>query len=542
MAGGRGIPRRAGLEEDGRAATGEEAIAGGWPWALAEPWSAAPRPFALEDAPRLEERAAGPRDRSGPVLLEARATVDPASGSEPILLRFDEPVRAGPGAIRLVGEDGAIRIAARDAGQVAIDGAVVRILPDRPLAPEARYTLELGAKAFRDLAGNPVAPVRAELLPPAEGGPPELAGPATARWTIMVYMAADNDLERFALEDLAEMERVALPSSVNLVALVDRSPWYVAGPNDFTDTRVGPVRPDGDPRLVGKELVSIGERDTGDPATLTEFLDWARATFPAERYGLVVWNHGGGLEGVAWDQSSRGDRLTLPEVRTAIERSAIDVLDLLGFDACLMAMAEVASEMRDLARVMVASQDLEPGPGWAYDRWLPALAADPAIAPQRLGEAIVASYAAAYPNQKDITLSALELAAMPRLEAALDRFVDAVELFAEPDELAAIARAAGDSRAFPRDERYPYRDLDGFLRAVERRVDDPAIDAAARGARDALAEVVLATGGTVARANGLSVHLPEPEGWAWPGYEPGGLAFLDRVGWDDLAARLAAIA
>lgn len=542
MAGGRGGPRRAGLDWDERGEAGEDPIDALGRWSASEFWPVAPSPLVPEPAGWAEDRASGPRDRAGPVLLEARGPADPTSGGAPILLRFDEPVRPGSGAIRLVGEDGAIRIAARDAGQVAIDGAVVRISPERPLEPGASYTLELGRKAFRDLSGNPLDPVRAELSPIVAVTPPEVAGPAPARWTLMVYMAADNDLERFALEDLAEIERVALPSSVHVVALVDRSPWYVAGPNDFTDTRVGPVRPDGDPRVVGRELVSIGERDTGDPATLTEFLDWAHATFPAERYGLVVWNHGGGLDGVAWDQSSRGDRLTLPELRTAIERSSIDVLDLLGFDACLMAVSEVASEMRDLARVMVASQDLEPGPGWAYDRFLPALAADPAIGPARLGEAIVASYAAAYPGQKGITLSAVDLSAVPRLESALAGFVDAVERFADADELAAIARAALDARAFPRDGRYPYRDLDGFLRAVERRVDDPAIDTAARGARDALAEVVIAAGGTVPRASGLSVHLPEPDGWGWSGYEAGTLAFVERTGWDGLLARIDAIA
>jgi hypothetical protein len=510
------------------------------PWPFADgPWHGSVVSADRAGIAAAVGSGAGARDRTGPRLLEVEP---PLAGtptpSDPLLLRFDEPVRAGPGAIRLVGEEDTIRIAARDGGRVAIEGEAVRIALDRPLEPGSSWTLELGRKAFRDLAGNPLQPVRAELLPVLKVAPVDAPGPARASWTLMVYMAADNDLERFALEDLAEMERVALPGSVNLVALVDRSPWYVAGPNDFTDTRIGPVRPDSDPRTVGEALVSIGERNTGDPATLTEFLDWAHATFPAERYGLVLWNHGGGLEGVAWDQSSRGDRLTLAELRTAIERSAIERLDFLGFDACLMAMAEVASELRDLARVMVASQDLEPGPGWAYDRWLPALVADPAVDPARLGQAIVSSYAAAYPGAKDITLSALDLAAVPRLEAALAGFVEAVERFAEPEELAAIARAALDARAFPRDASYPYRDLDGFLRAVEKRVEDPAIDAAARAARAALDEVVIAAAGTVPRANGLSVHLPgSPEG-AWHAYTSSTLAFLERVAWDGLLDRL----
>jgi hypothetical protein len=48
-----------------------------------------------------------------------------------------------------------------------------------------------------------------------------------ADWTVMVYMAADNNLEPAALMDLNEMEGVGSSSNVNIVAEVDRSAEYV---------------------------------------------------------------------------------------------------------------------------------------------------------------------------------------------------------------------------------------------------------------------------------------------------------------------------
>ncbi len=544
MAGGWRAPRGAGPLEE----RNEQAASRGDLWAPA-PYAFEPPRFGgsawewLRAGAADEDRAREPRDRRGPVLLEVEV---PASGSptlaNPILLRFDEAVRAGSGTIRLVGENGTIRIAARDGELVRIEGDTVRIGLDRALEPGASYTLEVGRKALRDLAGNRLQPIRSELLPVIEVAAPDGPGPAPVSWTILVYMAADNDLERYALLDLAEMERVALPSSVNLLALVDRSPWYVGGPNDFTDTRIGPVRPDGDPRIVGTELVSIGERNTGDPATLTDFLDWAEANFPAERYGLVIWNHGGGLQGAAWDDSSRGDRLTLAEMREGIEASRIGRLDFLGFDACLMAMAEVAAEFSAVADVMVASQELEPAEGWAYDRILAELARKPDATAAELASIVVETYTTAYAGKRDITLSALDLSAMPKLERALAEFVDVVERFADADELAAMARAALDARAFPRDGSCPYRDLGGFLRAVERRVDDPAIDDAARRASAALDAVVIGERGTVRHASGLAIHLPEAGESGWPGYEPGSFAFLGRTRWDDLVDRLVTVA
>lgn len=486
--------------------------------------------------------AAGSRD--GPELVEVRA---PAGGlpspDDPLVLRFDEPVVAGRGAIRFRGDVGTIKIRARDAEQVQIDGAEVRIEPRREFDPGASYRLELGPRSLRDLDGNRLGALDPELLPRLAAGGDAGDGGAEPRasWTILVYMAADNDLEPWALADLAEMERVALPGSVNLAALVDRSPWYVAGPRDFTDTRRGPVAPDGDPARVGAGLVPIGERDTGDPETLTEFLDWAHTTFPAERYGLVVWDHGGGLEGVAFDGSSRGDRLTLAETREAIAASHLGRVDLLGFDACLMAMVEVASELAGVARVMVASQELEPVEGWAYDRWLGALARDPEAGPAELAERIVETYAERFAGRRDITLSAVDLEEVAGLETALDGLAREVATSVDPGDLRALAAAAAAARPTPRDASYPYRDLGDFLDGIQERVTDPAITTAARRAEAALASLVLAEAGTVERASGLSIHLPGAGDAPWPDYGPSDYAFLERVGWDGLVDRLVAV-
>lgn len=497
--------------------------------------------------PRAEAAAEGRRpssalaDRDGPELVEVRTPAGGLPGpGDPFVLRFDEPVVAGRGAIRFRSDVGTIKIRARDGEQVQIDGTEVRIEPRQEFDPGASYRLELGPRSLHDLDGNRVGALDPGLLPRLAAHSPEPAPEPRASWTILVYMAADNDLERWALADLAEMERVRLPDSVELAALVDRSPWYVAGPGDFTDTRMGPVAPDGDPARVGSELVSIGERNTGDPETLGLFLDWAAATFPAEHYGLVIWNHGGGLEGVAWDDTSRGDRLTLPEIREAIAGSSLGRVDLLGFDACSMALVEVASELREVARILVASQEFEPAQGWAYDRWLAGLARHPDAEPAAVARSLVESYGERFAGHRDITLSAIDLSAVPALETALDGLVDSVLGSAGRGELRAIAAASGAARSTPRDGSYPYRDLGGFLDGIQERIDDPAIAAAARRAEAALAALVLAEAGTVEAASGLSIHLPTAGDPPWPDYGASEFAFLERVGWERMLDRLVA--
>ena len=106
------------------------------------------------------------------------------------------------------------------------------------------------------------------------------------------------------------------------------------------------------------------------------------------------------------------------EVRAALE--PLPTLSVIGADACLMGMLEVAYELREQGRYFSGSQDLEPGDGWAYDRWLSALAANPALAPESLCREVVLTYTESY-GAKPVTLSAVRLAAIPALAETVDR-------------------------------------------------------------------------------------------------------------------------
>ncbi len=227
-------------------------------------------------------------------------------------------------------------------------------------------------------------------------------------WTIMVYMAADNNLEPFALQDLDEMERAHPGNGVTVVALVDRSSEdYESGniPPDvaesvsnspsWDDAKIILVRPDDSPGIRSDFIKDLGEVDTGDPATLEGFIRYAASNYPADHYVLIIWDHGGGPGGAAWDDTNGQDYLTLKEMREAIEASGVH-LDLIGFDACLMATIDAAYEFRSVADYMAASEETEPGYGWPYDRWLPQLVSNPGMSPEDLGRAILTSYMSFY--------------------------------------------------------------------------------------------------------------------------------------------------
>lgn len=234
-----------------------------------------------------------------------------------------------------------------------------------------------------------------------------------AKWTIMVYLDGDNNLELAALDDLKEMEEVGSKNGVNVLVLMDThtlingTHWYFIGEGNthvkLTDLAVTTHHCD-------CELVTgapcPGELNMGDGPTLTYFVQKSMEFAPAENYMLVLWDHGGGWYGICWDESSemfpdsgRADRLTIHEVAEALYAAGLGPdkkLAALGFDACMMSMAEVAYEYRDLADYMLASVTSIPFAGWDYTPILENLTANPDMGAVELGTVVVDSYVEYY--------------------------------------------------------------------------------------------------------------------------------------------------
>ena len=235
------------------------------------------------------------------------------------------------------------------------------------------------------------------------------------------------------------MEGVVLPENVNVVTLTDLSGDYATSAG-WTDTRLGEIAPDpngynpngwaggqwaGPADALTSDLVSVGELNMGDASTLTDFINWSTANHAADNYALVVWDHGGGLSGIVWDDTDGHDNLNMSEIKSAIDNSAAfsatNKLDLVGFDACLMQTYEVGLELAPIADVMVASQELEPGDGWDYQGFLGSLAANPYASAQTLGGYIVDSYDTWY-NSSAETLSSVDLTKYQAIDDAIATF------------------------------------------------------------------------------------------------------------------------
>jgi len=257
----------------------------------------------------------------------------------------------------------------------------------------------------------------------------------TTEWTVMIYLDSDNNLESAGIDDINEMEMVGSTSDVNIVVQVDRIPYSVLAANNegyaddisngnWTNTRRYYITQDFDAVQINSQLKSdLGELNMGDPQTLVDFTNWAVTNYPAKKYLLVIWNHGGGFRSlnltkdIAWDDTSGGDKITMPELEyslSVINAQMGKKIDIVGMDACFMAMTEVAYQIKDYADILVASEENEPGDGWPYDTILGELVGNPLMPAEQLAVDIVNKYIFSYPYA-NVTQSAIDLSYMDTL-------------------------------------------------------------------------------------------------------------------------------
>jgi hypothetical protein len=374
-------------------------------------------------------------------------------------------------------------------------------------------------------------------------------------WTVLQYSIADTDLEPFMIRDVAEMGAVDASGDdgdkgdddgddgddLDMVALVDRAAGYsdagVLGLDDWQGARVLEL---GDGRA--EVLDDLGGVNTGDPAVLADFIATAIDRYPSEHYALIISDHGASWPGVGGDRSALSDPLDLGEIRSAIgtglDRAGVDRLDLLGFDACLMATYEVASNLAPVADRMVASEELEPGHGWDYGA-LQEVADHPDADADDLGHAIVDGFGGQAEDEgtdSEITLSLLDLTRMAALDDAMRSFSETLT-----DHVADVAPVVGHERAralaFGRSpdpaQDTHMADLGRLAQDIGDRSD--AVSDEADAVVDALDDVVVGSveGEATSDATGLSIYFPpQPELFspAYGAVDPDGAwsAFLTR--------------
>lgn len=254
-----------------------------------------------------------------------------------------------------------------------------------------------------------------------------------AKWTFMLYAAADNNLDPYGKVDMNELEMVgSTPGEVNIVVMLDlydeEGTWiYYVEQDDDTDVINSP------------RVANFTEQNTGDPSTLTGFIEYCRDNYPAERNVLVLWDHGSSFIGVCWDEHTgvpgvEEDHLTHENITEALSGYEIEVL---GLDACIQAFIEVAYEYY-VSEVdvgyLVGSEGFVPYDGNPYDQIAGKLVGNPDIETEDFLTFWADAYTNYYEERKgemreiiSCTLSVINVGMMGDVVTGLGNLTDALE-------------------------------------------------------------------------------------------------------------------
>ena len=344
----------------------------------------------------------------------------------------------------------------------------------------------------------------------------------SAKWTIMVYMAADNSLYDDSAKDLTEMQagiNTQNVNDINVIVLFDGLP--------NGDSAIYKIKPGGKDLIDDNASiipVDTHEVNMGNPITAQHFVQWTIQHYPAQNYMIDTWDHGSGIfsyagrslapqtKGFAEDAGS-GSVLQAKDLTgilsTAMQTSGKKI-EILGFDACLMEQLEIAYQVKDYCKILVGSEAPEPGLGWDYQSWFAGINTN--MSPSAVASLLVDTYAnyySPYPTAQ-VTLSAIDLNAMtttfiPALNNLADTLKNSVLTYKSE-----ISNARNTTQLLDADKFRYYVDIGEFIKNIKNPAISAEITTAATNAENAYGNIVIreAHNPYYPNVTGLAIYFP----------------------------------
>ena len=279
----------------------------------------------------------------------------------------------------------------------------------------------------------------------------EILGNGNDKVTLMVYLCG-TDLESrsgMGTSDLQEMLNADISDDVNLLVYTGGCSGWRNNVISSNTNQIWQVRDDG---LVCLED-NLGSVSMTDPDTLSGFIRWCADKYPANRYSLIFWDHGGGsVSGYGYDEKfSSSGSMSLAGIDEALTDGGVK-FDFVGFDACLMATAENALMLTKHADYLIASEETEPGVGWYYTNWLTELSEDPSMPTIEIGKKIIDDFVDVCAQKckgQSTTLSIIDLAEMETtVPKAFTEFSSATSDLIRNEEYQVVSNARSGAREF----------------------------------------------------------------------------------------------
>ncbi|MBX3120319.1 MAG: hypothetical protein KF784_14745 [Fimbriimonadaceae bacterium] len=360
----------------------------------------------------------------------------------------------------------------------------------------------------------------------------------TTKWTILVFINAANDLAPFSTLNVNQMEKVASNPDVRFVLQWKQS--TNAWPSStFNGTRRYLVKPDLSNQIASELIQDMGtDVDMGQASTLLNFINWGKTFYPADRYCLIIWNHGSGWKrtpalsrAVSFDDET-GNAIQTWELSQSIGNN---VLDIVAWDASLMQMMEVAFEIKDRAQYVVGSEESPPGEGYPYDAIFAQFRDNPDASTRQLTKAFVDGMLnnPSYVNRK-ITQSSIETAKLGDLATALDGL--AAQLIANEGTIGTqIQNIRSTAQAYSPTSFRVFRDIGHLCDLINAQIAIPSVQNAALNVKAKLQAALAWEGHNINSPNsqGLSIDFSSSSLFNTLQSDYAQLLFAQTTLWDD---------
>lgn len=172
--------------------------------------------------------------------------------------------------------------------------------------------------------------------------------------TVLVYMAADNNLSSFGYSNIEAMVKGAKGSALNGGNLL----VYFDPKN--AEPQLLQIKTQKDGSVIKEVIKDYPNQNSASSQVMRQVINDViqNKRFEAESYGLMLWSHGTAWLPYNWNIQLRSfgqdgsDWMEIPELEEALPDN---VFDFIIFDACYMASMEVVYDLRKKANYFIGS-------------------------------------------------------------------------------------------------------------------------------------------------------------------------------------------
>ena len=343
-------------------------------------------------------------------------------------------------------------------------------------------------------------------------------------WSFLIYLNGNNNLDSFGTTNITQMEKVGSSDQINVVVQ-----WASLASKKVKRLY---ITKGNNPKAVTSPVIQdMGSVDMGSWKSLSDFIQWGVSKYPAKHYFVSVWDHGSGWHAlrtqmrkpivktniffptdISWDDNT-GSSISTLQLSQALAEGAKAIghkIDLFATDACLMAMAEVATEVSDSVEFYAGSEEVEPAAGWPYEMILSRWTSNPKIGADEVGKIVTDEYVKSYSGGSNGSANATySVFNLNKLNTFLQSFSTFASLLGKVDssEKETILKAAQNTQNFTYAD---YSDLSDFLSNLIALPLNPSFKTEVSTLTNHLQELMVANSTTsnFSKAKGLSIWLP----------------------------------